>query len=149
MNNTEAYFKSSSGYCHCCRGESTFHSNHAWLRDYYLCLKCGSLPRERHLQHILDTSFEGWENREIHESSPSNNLIGQFCGRNYSYSQLPDGDGLINEGIRALEENLEFLSFPENTFDLFITKDVLDLDPVCMTQKKAGKFPDVNECVIL
>lgn len=30
-----------------------------------------------------------------------------------------------------------------------ITKDILDLDPVCMTQKKAGKFPDVNECVIL
>ena len=30
-----------------------------------------------------------------------------------------------------------------------ITKGILDFDPACMTQKKAGKFPDVNECVIL
>ena len=126
MNNSETYFKSSSGYCHCCRDASTFQSNHAWLRDYYLCKKCGSLPRERHLQHVLDTQVEGWESKIIHESSPSNDLIGQFCGRNYSYSHLSGDDGLNHEKIRPLKENLEFLSFGDETFDLFVTKDVLE-----------------------
>ena len=124
--NLVAFSKSTSGYCHCCRELSSFHSTHVWLRDNYLCIKCGSLPRERHLQYVFDTSFTGWESKEIHESSPSNNLIGQFCGRNYSCSQLPGGDGLVSEKIGTLNENLEFLSFQDDTFDLFITKDVLE-----------------------
>jgi hypothetical protein len=30
-----------------------------------------------------------------------------------------------------------------------ITKGIFDFDPGCMTEKKAGKFPDVKDCVIL
>jgi SAM-dependent methyltransferase len=126
MNESPLFVKQSQGYCHCCRVNTTFHSNHVWLRDNYLCLNCGSLPRERHLQSVLDISFPGWEKTEIHESSPSNNLLKQFCGRNYSCSQLPNGDESIVDERSVLLENLEFLSFPDDTFDLFITKDVLE-----------------------
>jgi SAM-dependent methyltransferase len=78
------------------------------------------------LQKVLDTLFKGWENKKIHESSPSNNLLRQFCGMNYSRSQLSNDQGSSSYDIDTLSENLEFLSFPDDTFDLFITKDVLE-----------------------
>ncbi len=114
-----------AGFCHCCREETFFEIQGNWLRDNYLCYNCFSIPRQRHLQYILDQYFEGWEEKKIHESSPSNNHLAQYC-RDYSISQyfpdIPSGSDL-NE-IRC--ENLESLSFDDDTFDIFITQDVLE-----------------------
>jgi SAM-dependent methyltransferase len=113
------------GYCHCCRSETTFESNESWLRDHYRCLRCRSIPRQRHLQYVLDHHFSGWEKLEIHESSPSNNLISRYCD-SYSHSQfLSDAEyGETIDGVRC--ENLEQLTFPSNAFDIFITQDVFE-----------------------
>jgi SAM-dependent methyltransferase len=76
------------------------------------------------LQCILDKYHSGWENLVIHESSPSNAFISQFAS-SYSFSQyLPDIPfGASTEaGVRS--ENLELLSFADETFDIFITQDV-------------------------
>jgi SAM-dependent methyltransferase len=62
----------------------------------------------------------------IHASSPSNELIKQFCGSNYSCSHLPNDQGVQTFEMDCLSENLEFLSFPDESFDLFITKDVFE-----------------------
>lgn len=113
------------GFCHCCRQETLFEVRGEWLRDYYVCSNCFSIPRQRHLQYILDRYFEGWENGKIHESSPSNNLLSQFCD-NYSMSQyFPEVEsGSLVNGVRC--ENLESLTFSDNSFDYFITQDVFE-----------------------
>ncbi|MDR0779640.1 MAG: class I SAM-dependent methyltransferase [Pseudomonadales bacterium] len=114
-----------SGYCHCCRQNTFFQITGTWLRDEYLCLHCRSIPRQRHLQHILDTRFVGWENLTIHESSPSNDFVARWC-QQYSASQYFDGvkSGEWVNGVHC--ENLECLSFNDNSIDIFITQDVFE-----------------------
>jgi SAM-dependent methyltransferase len=114
-----------SGYCHCCRAEATFSIEGPWLRDEYRCLTCGSIPRQRHLQYVLDTYFVGWEQARMHESSPSNGLL-SAQSTDYSASQFFDRVplGSSYRGVRC--ENLEQLTFADETFDLFITQDVFE-----------------------
>lgn len=98
--------ETNEGYCHCCRQDSVFTAYGEWLRDTYVCGKCGSIPRQRALQHILDKNFPNWTFLNIHESSPSNDLLSRWS-TNYSSSQFLEGVALGSEkdGIRC--ENLE------------------------------------------
>ena len=114
-----------SGYCACCRADTTFVETGPWLRDQYLCERCGSIPRQRHLQLILDTLHEGWEQALLHESSPCNGFLAERCP-GYSMSHfLPDvPPGTVRAGVRC--ENLEALTFADETFDLFVTQDVFE-----------------------
>lgn len=113
------------GYCPCCRSETQFLVDQAWLRDHYICTQCRSIPRQRHLQTVLDTRFSGWEGLRIHESSPSSDFIGRFA-ENYTFSQLIPGvaGGEFRDGVRC--EDIERLTFPDDSIDLFITQDVLE-----------------------
>jgi SAM-dependent methyltransferase len=113
------------GYCHCCRQHTVFEIRAEWLRDNYACIKCNSIPRQRHIQYVLDSFYPSWTETNIHESSPSNTYISQYC-RNYSSSQYFAGirSGDYHNGTRC--ENLESLSFEKETFDIFITQDVLE-----------------------
>ncbi|WP_343499258.1 class I SAM-dependent methyltransferase [Achromobacter denitrificans] len=115
----------SKGYCHCCRSETKFESDQEWLRDHYVCVKCFSLPRQRHVQYVLDNFVPGWESLNVHESSPSVDLIARYC-TSYSSSQyLPNTPlGALKDGTRC--ENLESLTFDDNVFDVFVTQDVLE-----------------------
>jgi SAM-dependent methyltransferase len=117
--------KSGADYCHCCRRETSFKIEGDWLRDQYKCTRCGSIPRQRHIQYVMDSYFRGWERRKIHESSPSNTLISRYCD-DYSSSQYFDGvePGCSVKGVRC--ENLEALTFEDESFDLFITQDVFE-----------------------
>jgi SAM-dependent methyltransferase len=74
---------------------------------------------------VLDSFFKGWEEKNIHESSPSNDLISRYC-TSYTSSQYFDGvkGGARVGGVRC--ENLECLTFPDCTFDIFITQDVFE-----------------------
>jgi SAM-dependent methyltransferase len=90
-----------------------------------MCEICHSLPRQRHIQYILDHNFKGWGKLNIHESSPLNDLIERYC-KHYSFSHYLPGVqcGTEKDGVRC--ENLESLSFPDHTFDIFITQDVFE-----------------------
>jgi SAM-dependent methyltransferase len=114
-----------TGYCHCCRENSVFEEAGEWLRDHYVCKKCGSIPRQRNLQHVLDSFFPDWEEAIIHESSPSNDFVSRLCD-NYSDSQFFEGikRGAYVEGVQ--NQDLENLTFPDSTFELFITQDVFE-----------------------
>ena len=116
---------SNVGYCHCCRKDTTFTIYGDWLRDTYICKTCGSIPRQRAIQHILDKYFLDWQLLKVHESSPSNTFISQWCS-DYSYSQFLTGAALgsLQEGVRC--ENLEKLTFADDYFDLVITQDVME-----------------------
>jgi SAM-dependent methyltransferase len=114
-----------NGYCHCCSTKTVFEITGPWLRDQYLCENCHSIPRQRALSYILDRFILNWKSLAIHESSPSNDFIKRYSA-DYSSSQyFTDSiNGEFINGIRC--ENLEKLTFSDNTFDIFITQDVFE-----------------------
>ncbi len=114
-----------AGWCACCRSQTRFEVTGVWLRDQYLCERCGAIPRFRALNLTLDTYFPGWEGLSIHESSPSNDFVRRYC-EHYSSSYFYDGVplGSMHQGNRC--ENLERLTFADDTFDLFVTQDVFE-----------------------
>lgn len=67
-----------------------------------------------------------WAQSKIHESSPSNDFIARYAGNNYSFSHFFEGiqPGALHQGRRC--ENLESLTFPSESLDIFITQDVLE-----------------------
>lgn len=116
---------SNEGYCACCRSMTVFTEQADWLRDFYTCAHCGSVPRQRHLQTVLDEHVSAWHDLVVHESSPSNDFLSRWC-RDYSGSQyfadVPRGGE--RNGVRS--EDVEDLTFPDDSIDLFITQDVLE-----------------------
>lgn len=122
---TEFTSWSNIGYCHCCRSSTQFTAHAAWLRDNYLCDNCGSIPRQRHLHFILDSQFPGWESKVMHESSPSNSHLAALSHA-YSFSHYfaDRQQGSISDGVRC--ENIEQLTFPSDSIDIFVTQDVLE-----------------------
>ena len=118
----------------CCDQRVTFAAETDWFRDTYRCASCGSIPRERALMHVVETTFPGWRELEIHESSPgargaSVKLRAQ-CPLYVVTHYVPGVElGAPQDGFR--NENLEALTFEDESFDLHITQDVLEhvLDP--------------------
>jgi SAM-dependent methyltransferase len=120
--------KISRGYCTICQKNVFFAKTGPWLRDQYLCLSCRSIPRFRALLKVLDEHFPSWRELHIHESSPggpSSDKIRRECPNlvaSQFFSDLPGGES--RDGQRC--ENLESLTFPDNSFDLVITQDVFE-----------------------
>jgi SAM-dependent methyltransferase len=73
----------------------------------------------------LDMYFPSWEHATVHESSPCHDFIRRYS-RHYSFSHFFEEVPLGTEHNGARCEDLEQLTFPDNTFDLFITQDVLE-----------------------
>ena len=51
------FYFSHKGYCPCCDKKVVFYSENPWLRDYFICSHCFSIPRERALIVILEKYF--------------------------------------------------------------------------------------------
>lgn len=117
--------KVTAGYCYTCRNETLFREYGPWLRDQLCCTICYSIPRQRNIMRVLSVLRPDWEELKIHESSPSNDFVSRYSS-NYSSSQLLDGTlpGKFSGGVMC--QNLEELTFPDNTFDVFITQDVFE-----------------------
>jgi SAM-dependent methyltransferase len=122
------HYKINRGYCPICEKETYFVQFSEWLRDYYKCFYCDSIPRQRALISTLNLFVPGWKNLVIHESS-SWGSASEYIKRNcpqYTHSFFyPDITlGTNYNGNRC--ENLERMTFPDNSFDLFITQDVME-----------------------
>ena len=120
--------KINRGYCTLCDKRVSFAKTGPWLRDQYICLSCHSIPRCRALHRVLGQHFPSWRDLRIHESSPdgpSSEKIGRES-RNLVTSQFfPDVPrGESKDGQRS--EDLESLTFADNSFDLVITQDVFE-----------------------
>jgi SAM-dependent methyltransferase len=117
------------GYCHSCDQKVTFSSAYSWLRDHYLCPRCGSVPRERALSYCIALFAPAWQKMRIHESSPvlrgaSLKLkasASDYLGT-YYFPDVPPGD--TKNGNRC--ENLESLTFADDSIDLHVSQDVLE-----------------------
>lgn len=119
------------GICDICETDVTFVSESEWFRDYLLCSGCGSIPRERALMRTIKQFFPNFSDLIIHESSPigrgASTRLAQEC-THYTFSHYsPDTPfGEIDGRTNARRENLEHLTFPDATFDLLITQDVME-----------------------
>jgi len=120
--------KLNRGYCTICDSGVWFNETGPWLRDQYLCLRCGSIPRNRALVKVLNDHFPGWRELRIHESSPggpSSDKIRRECKHyvaSHFFPEVPRGQ--LKDGQRS--ENLEALTFPDESFDIVITQDVFE-----------------------
>ena len=117
------------GHCPTCDRDVTFIARDAWLRDNYRCSNCGSIPRERALMSVVESRFPRWRELVIHESSPGNRgasrKLAKQCSHYVPSQFFPDTKpGAIVGGIRC--ENLEALSFDDESIDLHVTQDVLE-----------------------
>lgn len=117
------------GHCPICEAPARFVAHEAWFRDALRCTGCGSIPRERALALVLARRFPGWRALAIHESSPADRGISAKLAREcagYLGTQFFPGaaPGAMVRGFR--NENLEALSFPDASFDLTITLDVME-----------------------
>jgi len=112
------------GYCPICQDRTVFVALDTWLSENYVCKRCNTLPRHRALVVVLDYLAPNWRERSIHESSPTNLIFAQQCPK-YSTSQYLENvpPGQVNTGIRC--ENLEQMTFKDESFDIFITQAVL------------------------
>lgn len=122
------YFKR-KGYCPCCKSNTKFVAYDEWLRDHFFCKKCGSIPRERALIYTLEKYYPDWTNLIVHESSPSKNAVSAIFSRrckNYTASHYFPGQplGEVINGFR--NEDLERQTYPDASFDLVITQDVME-----------------------
>ena len=121
----------SRGRCPICEQDVVFRADNEWLRDHFLCSKCGSIPRERALMDVIKMYYPGYRTLDIHESSPGSRgasvKLKAEC-ENYTtshfYQDLKLGDTHPVGGHRC--ENLENLTFDDESFDLFITQDVME-----------------------
>lgn len=133
-NNDSDTFFEINGYCPICAAASRFVAYHSWFRDHFACTTCGSLPRERAIMSVIEQWSPAWTSVIIHESSPSNRATSARLRRDcagYIGSQLLPHlpPGAVDVNVR--NENLECLTFADETIDLHITQDVLEhvLDP--------------------
>jgi len=119
----------SSGVCPICEQDVLFVADNPWLRDHFLCNECHSIPRERGLMHAVKTLYPNWRDLKIHESSPGARGASVRFARectNYIGSQFwPDRvPGETYDGVRC--ENLEALTFEDDSIDLHISQDVAE-----------------------
>jgi SAM-dependent methyltransferase len=119
------------GFCPICDQHVRFQSVNGWFRDYLVCDTCeqGSVPRERALTLALKLYCPDFLEKSIHESSPGDRGISRVLrlnGKSYIgshfYKDVPKGE---MKGIYR-SENLESMTFSDETFDLFISLDVFE-----------------------
>ena len=136
------------GVCPVCERQTLFMKKGEWLRDQYVCIFCNSLPRQRAITIVIEMMFPDYRNMKMFESSPcgpASRKLMKKCKHYLSgfyFEDIPAGE--YKSGNRC--ENLEELTFDDNTFDLVITQDVLEhvLNPgkafkeICRVLKPGG-----------
>ena len=126
--------KTNVGFCPICEHKTLFVRQTEWLRDHYFCVFCWSIPRQRALIKVLHAEYPNWRQLRIYESSPSgasSRKLQKACASYLPSQYYPDvKPGTSKRGFRC--ENLEKLTFPDESFDLVITQDVFEhvLHPV-------------------
>lgn len=123
--------KLSFGFCPCCEKKTLFKANDYNYREFYQCIRCHSNPRQRALTQIISELKPNWQLSKIHESSPCGptfqKMLNHCKGYTYSFFYPNKELGCFLENHQnATNQNLQSLTFPNESFDIFITQDVLE-----------------------
>lgn len=118
------------GYCPVCKKRTVFLSFDIWLRESYKCVICRSKPRQRAIIKVLSDMVPDWRNKKIYESSPDWGKGRRFALKNchnYIYSYFYE-DKALGESLSdsCTNQNLEKLTYADESFDLVITQDVFE-----------------------
>lgn len=157
---TEDFYLQLKGFCPVCDNHVIFNTNETHLRETLDCPICKSLSRERAFMLVLEKYYPQWRDLHIHESSPCPRGVSRIMkeqGKYYTGSQYyPDHKfGTMVNGFR--NEDLENMTFPDNSFDLVITQDVFEhiynpekaFKEIARTLKKGGahifSIPVINK----
>jgi SAM-dependent methyltransferase len=122
-------FYSFKGFCPCCESVTTFRARNHFYRRSLKCDHCQSVPRERALAYIVTGEWPSWRSLSIHECAPAMRgfsvRLKDEC-RNYTPTHFfPSGElGSTVKGYR--NENIEAQTFPDNSFDIVISLDVME-----------------------
>jgi len=118
-----------SGHCPVCDKPTLYISETHNLRSNLFCKNCRSIPRERAFAWCLNEFLPNWRKLVVHESSPAKRSISDMLERqckHYIASQYFPGiaGGEFKDGVRC--ENLEELSFADDSIDLHCHLDVME-----------------------
>lgn len=121
--------RANAGYCLVCDRRTLFVETGSYLANTYLCARCHSIPRWRGLIFTLDMRFPNWRSLMLHEcgsgGSASRKLRREAPGYSASRYLLPEvARGLTVGDVTC--QDVEDLTFPDESFDLVITQDVLE-----------------------
>ena len=129
------------GRCSVCSRWGPFRRQHASIREGYKCTYCSASLRYRHQASIIVAKYTTKRSKSFAElarepyfvglSIYEPGIIGPFrryleAHPNYTTSYLWEGvePGASHKGVRC--ENLESLTFANDTFDLVISSDIFE-----------------------
>jgi len=120
------------GFCYSCDQPTQFTARADWWRDHYVCDNCGSIPRERAVMFCIEKFFPEWREKIIHESSPvargTSLRLRKEAPRYFATQYFPEiARGKMHLGFR--NEDLERLTFDDQSIDLHVTQDVFEHIP--------------------
>jgi SAM-dependent methyltransferase len=115
------------GLCSIC-GPTRFQVKGPWLRDEYVCSRCGSIPRMRSLVRVLKREIRAWRTLEILEVAPDGPASAYIAREAATYTAAQYFEGVASgeyvDGVRR--EDLQRLSYPDGSLDVLITQDVFE-----------------------
>ena len=118
------------GFCTTCDSNVIFFADNEWLRDNFLCPRCGSIPRERALMLCIERFFPDWKSFFVHESSPGQRgasvKLKKHCSNYIGTHYFPDFPAGEKHPTGWRNENLEDQTFPGEAFDLIVSQDVME-----------------------
>lgn len=117
--------------CRICGQEGSFIERGPWLRDDLGCSTCAgdSVPRERAAAIVIDRFVPNWRDLRVVECSPAPRGISwKLSNESASYTAINlfpgEQPGAVINGVR--NENLEHMTLPDASFDLFVALDVME-----------------------
>lgn len=117
--------------CSCCICGTTGPFIRRFRGEKLVCLRCGSIGRQRAVVKTLKEHDPDWRQMAIHESSPSISSIrmfGKSCKGYVPTFYWPDVSvGDWRDGFRC--EDLSHQTFDDCSFDLVLTQDVFEHIP--------------------
>ncbi len=117
------------GRCVICEAEVTFTAERAWFRDYLQCPRCGSIPRERALMHVIEQFHPDWRELRIHEMAPigrgASVKLREAAGYEASqyFPSLAPGE---RTPMGCINQDAERQSWADGSFDLVVSQDVFE-----------------------
>ena len=113
------------GFCPVCQSETSFRTSNTWFRDFYVCTRCGSAPRHRQIYKLLHKQHLNFQTDRVLEFAPDNDYL-QKTFEHYTGSHYFTGVqlGTVVNGFR--NEDIENITYDDNTFDFVIHADILE-----------------------